>query len=770
MISVPGTENNMPEFSKRFVIFCLGFFSLVAQTLLFRDFLTVMEGNELAIGFFFFSWLIWISAGALAGRLNLFSKKSVADSFELVALIYIPALLIQQYLLLNIRQISGTASFEQLSLAKAIPLLFISNAPVSFMTGLLFVLACRWMTAVIPASSVYIAEALGSFAGAIAVTILLFYKISPGTIIPSASLLLITSSFLCLFILRKNTVRILTAFLFLIANAVFLITGCGEKMQRHYVLSAWERMLPGGEYRGNFTTSQAKYSYGKYADQFIISAWGSVYESLPDSINAIETAALNLAEKPDAQNILVAGNGSFSLCSVLASLKQVRKVYWLDPDVEYPENLLKVIPPEYRKASGKIQIPSRDIRHFLNGNRIKYDLIIMNMPNPSTLLLNRYFTLENFMLLKNSLSEQGVLSVSFPGGDNYMGSELSYSGASLFMTLKKAFRYIAFKPGDSSIFFVSDEEGVLSEDASVLEKRLLSVEGISMIYSPKNVASSFMKERIKFQKDKYLEIMKISRQGELVNSDSHPKSYLYCLLFALKKTGGMSFDIFYLRQLTRLLFPVLAVMLTAYGIFRILLFSGKNGKFKFSIPPVGIPGEWDILFIIFAASLAGMVLNIILIFRYQMVFGSVFLNFGILSSLFMLGNFGGGNIAERIVKNRGWNWYYIPLTTLFFAFFVIWTDMLPTPSQTLFGVLIFLSGFFSGVYFPLAAFLLRAEGKGVALTGSSLEALDCLGGATGSMITALIMLPLIGARMSMALLLVILAIVLVHSIILSCRS
>ncbi len=51
------------------VVFALGFFALVAQTLLFRDFLAAFEGNELAIGGFFGSWLVWVALGACVPRL-----------------------------------------------------------------------------------------------------------------------------------------------------------------------------------------------------------------------------------------------------------------------------------------------------------------------------------------------------------------------------------------------------------------------------------------------------------------------------------------------------------------------------------------------------------------------------------------------------------------------------------------------------------------------------------------------------------------------------
>jgi hypothetical protein len=75
------------------VVFSLGFFALVAQTLLFRDFLTAFEGNELGIGCFFGSWLIWVGLGALGGRIASRFGGRLGERLNLLALLYIPAFL-----------------------------------------------------------------------------------------------------------------------------------------------------------------------------------------------------------------------------------------------------------------------------------------------------------------------------------------------------------------------------------------------------------------------------------------------------------------------------------------------------------------------------------------------------------------------------------------------------------------------------------------------------------------------------------------------------
>ena len=80
------------------VLFAGGYFGLVAQTLLFRDFFTVYEGNELGIAAFFCSWLLCVAVGALLARLPGRVASWLAEHFAFLVLLYIPAYLLHAWL------------------------------------------------------------------------------------------------------------------------------------------------------------------------------------------------------------------------------------------------------------------------------------------------------------------------------------------------------------------------------------------------------------------------------------------------------------------------------------------------------------------------------------------------------------------------------------------------------------------------------------------------------------------------------------------------
>ncbi|MHC5052880.1 MAG: hypothetical protein ACYTGK_20010, partial [Planctomycetota bacterium] len=146
------------------VVFALGFFALVAQALLFRSFLASFEGNELGIGAFFGTWLLWVATGAVLGRAVARRRDLGPPHVALLALVYLPAFVLQDQLIGSARAIAGVAAYELFPLHKMVLASLLANAPTSLLTGFLFTLACRCSAdeAVLPVARVYVLESLGA--------------------------------------------------------------------------------------------------------------------------------------------------------------------------------------------------------------------------------------------------------------------------------------------------------------------------------------------------------------------------------------------------------------------------------------------------------------------------------------------------------------------------------------------------------------------------------------------------------------------------------
>jgi len=168
------------KFTRSLLIFSYGLFSIAAQTLLFREFVTTFEGNDISIGIFFGSWFLWVGLGALLVYRARNFARLLLQNIELLFMAYIPAFILQMILIIQAREIAGIESYTLWSVWAMLLSAIVINAPVSLVTGILFPTACRWIASK-PAeqnqsfavSGVYILEAAGSFVGGLGVTVML---------------------------------------------------------------------------------------------------------------------------------------------------------------------------------------------------------------------------------------------------------------------------------------------------------------------------------------------------------------------------------------------------------------------------------------------------------------------------------------------------------------------------------------------------------------------------------------------------------------------
>jgi len=791
--------NNPSKFediAKYFTIFCMGFFGLLAQTLLFRVFLIEFDGNELSIGLFFFSWLIWVCIGAWIAKTPIISRLS--NYFYILIILYLPLYIIQQYLFINAQSILGGNSYELVSLNQLIPFVLLFNAPISFMTGLFFVLGTAWMKkSSFPVIKIYVCESLGSFVGALIVTLLLFAGFVEESIFLFAAFIVLISALP--HIIRSRMIDWLwrITILILIFIVIFILfSGYTTKWNSYFNRCEWQNFLQQGQYRGVFLTPQAKYLYGTYKGEFIVSAWNSTYESLPNTETSSKLVGEYLSQNPNASKILVIGPGSFSICRTFNKLPQIRKIVWLDTDPDYPKKFLKVLPEEYRinasKSShlsqlnnpslaklvstvspninrlGYIEIPECDVRKYIKESNAKFDLIVLNLPNPSTLLLNRYFTLEFFQQLKNVTSSKGVVGINFPAGANYMGTELSFVGSSLLYTLQKVFDYIVLKPGDESCFFVAKNKGIVSDTGSVLQKRLNSVKDIRKVFYPENISSDFEANRIAFQMKRYEEIIKQYPHQEFLNMDNNPKSFLYTLLFTIKKLGNIGLSISELNMILQTVLPWIVLVVIIYFILRLFYYYYYGTKRSLDENDDKNLSNVELYFSVFIAAVSGLGINLILIFLFQIYFGSVFLYFGIITALFMLGLFISALIVEKLLhyfqcKNL------LSFITLLYLLYILLIYFYPPEFSIIYFTFLFLcAGLFCGPYFALAAFGLKKQLTDIQ-SAARLDIIDNLGGAIGSLLCSIILLPIIGVNQTLVVMFLLLGIILLHSLFLRGR-
>jgi hypothetical protein len=760
------------KFARGLLIFSYGLFSIAAQALLFREFVTTFEGNDISVGIFFGSWFLWVGLGAiLVRRAGTFAEK-LLGRIELLFLAYIPAFVLQAILIIQAREIAGIESYGLWSVREILLVSVMVNAPVSIITGMLFPIACRWIGAGsagqdkgLPVSHVYTIEAAGSFVGGIGVTILLGLGVS-----------FITTFFILAIVLASavsvvqlagslaqnrrrssgNGARKVTcafSFLILLCICICLLLGADRALMSYVRVVKWTKLLPRDALAGSFQTAQAEYLYGSYQGQWIAVREGSVTEALPDHSAAGRIAAIGLCQKPDAKKVLVIGSG-LGLCRELLRLPQIETVTWTHCDDEYVRKVNKFIPPKFKEtADGRLHPLSGDVRPMLAGKQESFDIVILNLPDATSSVLNRYYTLEFYRRIKESLSPDGVLQVGIAGGENIMGTELVNLGASTKLTLEQVFSGLVLTPGEDT-WFVASDSARLTGEPGTLRDRFAGIEGASEIFTPAALLSVYLPDRAATAMKHYSNAE--LPEEFLINRDSRPLTHLYSLLLAARQSGAPAARLAkHLTLAGPLAFLVPILIFVALRIIY-LLRSAREGD----------PSGFDSSFLVFSAGAVGIGAVIVLMYLYQTRFGSLYLHIGVVSSLFMVGLTAGAAGMRYLLASRRGNRPEIILFVVIFVHSLILCTIAFWPggqsseapnavtgilesSHLMFAVAFILCGLCTGGYFPIAAGQLADFGFETGLAGSKLETSDHIGASVGGVVTSLALVPVLGTRLTL---------------------
>ena len=745
------------------LVFSYGLFTIAAQSLLFREFLTTFEGNDISVGIFFGCWFLWVSIAALfVYKAHGFADKLLKNA-ELFFLLYLPAFVLEFALIVLARRLAGVESYTLLSIPTILLLSIIVTAPVSSLTGMLFPVACRWLQQdeEFAVSRVYILEAAGSFVGGLLVTLLLVYGVSSVTIffilafVLSCSVFIVkvNAAILCgeAALKRHAAVRAAVVSLVPLFAAVCLFFGADKALMHYVRVVKWTGLLPREALAGSFQTAQAEYLYGHYRGQWMAVREGGVVETLPDEAEAGRIVALTLCQNPKAKRILVIGSG-LGLCQQFLRLPQTEKVTWGHCDSQYLMKVSKFIPAGLRIIDGRLDYIADDVRSVLTGIKEDNDIVIINLPDVTSSVLNRYYTYEFYRRVKQSLRPGGILAVRIAGGANIMGTELVSLGASTKLTLEKVFSQIVLVPGEDTWFIASDSAGLTGEPAS-LRDRFSQIDGAGDIYPPDGLLSIYLPERASVALEAY------SRAGLppdlLINRDWRPLTHLYSLLLAAKQSGA---PVTRLVKNLALAGPMAFVIpVVVFMVLRVLFILKTPRRDNYSDTralgaELTAASGFDSTFLVFSAGWVAIGIMITLMFLYQTRFGSLYLHIGIISSVFMVGLTAGAMLTRYLLTTTG-RVRSSPQALLFKVFFA---HTLILAAVAFYGIEVWnhlnfaaaflFCGLCAGCYFPLAARQLADAGFDPGAAGAKLENADHLGAAAGGFMTGLVFVPVLGTR------------------------
>jgi len=734
------------EWARTGVVLGFGLFAIAAQALLFREFVTGLEGHDIAVGLFFAAWLLWVALGAWLGRwVTAASRLSLPrlDALAGVAcLAYVPALILEFVLILHVRRMAGVESYVLLPLGPLVLWSLVVCAPVSLVTGIVFPVLCTWMERQTPwpVTAVYVIESIGSLIGGLGATLVPALGGSSSLVFLLLVAVLGAGS-LCA-VLTTTPRRAASAAL----AAVLLVGSCAGlalRVDRPLTLwiqrAKWSQRLPAQAFGGAFVTAQAEYLVGTYQGQFLVLREGSVCEALPDREEAGRIAAMGLCQNTQAQRVLVVGS-AVGLCQALLKAQTLEEVDWFHPDSQYIRRVRDVLPADLRITDPRFTALSRDIRGHLQANPSCYDLVIVHLHGVGSSGLNRYTTQEFYERVKGSLRPGGLIVVAVPGGENVVGPELAFLGASAQRTLAQVFDHSLLVPGDQTLLLASATP--LSGEPRVLRDLWAGLPGSAEIYPADALLSILRPQRARQVQEVYDQV---ARPGEdLVNRDARPTTHRYGLLLAARH-GGVSLTGLVGRA-ARVGVWLLLIPLGAAVVLRWVYLLAHRSRCQEGNLASG--STFSEGFLVFSAGWVGLGAVIVLMSLVQARFGTLYLVVGLVSALFMAGLTAGAVVCQALLKRLRPRLGIVVTVVLHGGLLAaVATEAVPgLVSQAGLAAAFVAAGLCGGAYLPLAAQLLAQGGLDTHRAAGRLQVVDHAGACAGGLVTSLVLIPLAGMQ------------------------
>ncbi|MFH0965021.1 MAG: spermine synthase [Planctomycetota bacterium] len=726
----------------------LGLGGIAAEITLLREFLVTFGGNEFSLGVILANWLIIEAAGSiLAGRLSSRIAKPLATyvAVQLLFALFLPASL---FVARGLRGILGIGS-ESFGLGPIFTASLAVLLPVSLTHGALFSLGAALFARAAPsrerprdvacdAASVgrlYILETLGTVAGGLLLNFLLLRRLDSLAI---GILVSLTSCLVCIFLYpprRRRVVLPALSALAIIAFAAALALGVPE-LRRTSLALQWPRLnvvLSLNSIYGNVTVVQSgeQYTFFENGSPIITTPSGDV-----EFVE--EFAHLPLLCHPAPRRVLVAGGGAGGvLREVLKHPVETVDYCELDPAIIEALHLFPTPLTREELASPRVVIHNVDARLFVREAQRPYDVILLGLSLPTELQTGRFFTTDFFGMVRDKLSPGGVFAFALPGSMTYLEPNLAKANLSVLKGLRDVFHAVRVIPGYTNFYLASNDPALLSLDADELIRRL-EERSVPTRYLVSAQVRYLLDPR--WQAQYFSSLRGVDARGA---TDLHPVTVFYGLghwnaLF----TPGLQRLLARLSAVEPRWFLILAG--AAFAAFLVVRRAAPRGAARLSLAAA-----------ILSTGFAAMVLQLVLVFSYQVIYGYVYHSIVLLITAFMVGAAAGGALVVRLLPRLR---RPALLLLILEALVAVSCAVLPMAVLLLKGAghavspflqftylaLSAASGFLVGAEFPLAnRIYLRSRGD-VPHAAGLLYGCDLLGGWLGGMLGGVLLVPLAG--------------------------
>ncbi|MBN2359461.1 MAG: hypothetical protein JXR83_08395 [Deltaproteobacteria bacterium] len=726
----------------------LGAISVVAQAIAAREALAVFAGNELVIGLLLAVWYLGIVAGTLATAWLPGRWAPALGPLLLPAAAL--AMAAGMALLRTSQSWSGVAAGELPGLGRMLLVCLVAVTPQSALIGAAFPTLCQLLAGSsdrppgLAIGRVYGVEALASLAAGLATSLALLPLLGVERSWWVAALFATAVGAAAALLLRQRVAAGACA-LCLVCVAASAGSGWLWRAAERTRATRFAAYGPGYQRQSEVDTryqnlvlasSASRSSFAAAAPALSVFADGHYLMTVPDPFAVAPRVHLALAQHPRPRRALLVGAAMLgALDEIYAHGIEQLDAAELDPALLERIGATLGEPAQTRLRSGALRLIGRDVRRLVRDSDRRYDLVVVDLPPPTTAMVNRAFTVEFFAQVRRLLAAEGALVVMMPSTEAFFGPAAISPPASIWAALGRVFEHRVATPGADGILAAAEAPGVVTADPAVLARR----------FGDRGVQSSYFAAgdyalRVGCERSAELRAA-LERAAAPVNSDRRPISYYRNLILFGHYTSPALAVL--LRDLERLSAPIGAGVLIALGALAAWLRRRRSRRPRSPALPA--------LLAIFTSGLLGTAESIALLYAFQNCLGVVYNGLAALVGLFMFG-LAAGSLAlahllerRRITAPKALVWSEagnLALALLLGGALVFAARLGPVAAVLVIAASLVFGGAGVGAAFTAAAAVLRDR---VAISAGQIDAADCLGAAVGALATGIVALPLFGA-------------------------
>ena len=561
-------------------LFSLGFISISTQIYLLRASYMVFYGNELILGIMLSAWLLLTGAGAWLGRY--FSKIRGPAVFVLFLMLLLSALPALMLIKLNLYRALVLPTGTLAGINDVVYAAFIVQMPFCLINGFLFSALSSMLD---KAGNAYSLESAGSmFSGAIVNFILLWFFSSSFSILLLSGCYLITVVYFSFHVPGR-----LSPWITLLVSVMIMMLLSKTDIRT----VSYHALYPGQSVIEDKETPYGQLVVTVNSGQLNFYENGLLMFSSGDEINNEENVHYAMVQHATPKNILLISGGLSGVINEI--LKYHPK---LIDYVELNPALLDLNVKSLRNLQKKsVYLHPGDARRFVKNSSVKYDVVLILLPPPSSLQLNRLYTTEFLKELKVRLSPDGIVSYSLPTTSDYVSRAGEGLNSILYKTLKESFSNVLLVPGGKT-FFIASDAGMSLDIPGMIEKKGIRTSYVNKYY----LDPAQMKERSEY-------IMANISGSAGINHDFRP-----LMFFAQMKYRLTYFNRHYLT--------VIIIVLLIIGLIMLNLNAVNTGLFTGGFTA----GAFQVLIILSLQVFCGYVFQltgfIIMLFMLGLILGS----------------------------------------------------------------------------------------------------------------------------------------------------